>query len=340
LFVDHTKKGEPPENGNRLENAGVLVEKLWWTDIGEGVVEVRFDGTVLNKGKGEIIGGILEAGGTLGFSKRGGTNEWKPVKTKQYGEVYQPVPYKFMAWDVVTGQSVAEARTESKQAIFETEHHEEKIMELSEVKKDAALWTQITEAVRLELAPAFEQTVTDRIKAATDELKTTVEASFQPYKAASETLNTAMTSIVAALKGAGLIDDRAATEVEKGLTEKVTALETAAKDKDAQIKALEAEIAKLKGPARKPLDKKAVETFFMGQPGGKAVLEHLGEKEFYAEDEMTSAYAGMKAIATAVLETSNAGAATPKGKVDKVDETIPKDEKDQAREDLKKRAGK
>ena len=340
LYRDHTKQGEPVENGNALEKAGILVTNLWWEDK-DNITEVYYDGVVLNEGSGKIISEILEVGGTIGYSKRGGTAKWVPLETKQYGTVYKPTPYKFLAYDIVTGQSVPEAQHANEVAIFEQNTNEEVHMDpitVEKLREDKALWATVTEAVQKE--QKVDALVTERVKTATDELTASLEQKFQPVKEQAEKLRTAVVAITEALKTAGIIDEKEATEKEKELSEKVTSLETELKTLKDEKASVEQKLADAtKADEKTALTKEVVEQEFAKFPGGVAVMEQFSDKEYFAVDEIKAQYDAVSAMAKAVLETSDSGNPS-KGAIETTDDSIPPAVKEEKAADLKKRMGK
>lgn len=334
LYCDHTLAGQNPIDGNQIGRAAVLVERLWTEPREDGAIEVKIDGTVLNEGPARIIGEMLAVGGKVGFSKRGAIERWAE-KEHSTGKVAVPVDYHFIGWDVVTGQSVADAHTGNSVIAFEQKGEE--VMTLEQLKASGELWTSVVADVRATLA-AEQQTAVDAAieaqqQAVEDKIKAAVEATFAPVKEQNEQLRQVFASVLETFRTLGLVSEEAPSDRETALTEQLETLKVENTTAAEKLAALRAELDALKAAAPKPLDERAVEQFFNSKPGGAAVLEtlKLKDRKFFSTEELEQSYAAVEQLSKAVLGTTPP--AGGKGTPEVPDNAV------LAAADLKRRAG-
>lgn len=336
LYVDHSWSDQPAREANKLERVGAMVDAVEWETVnnplsGKSQTNVYADMTILNKGRGEVLREIIEAGGSVGFSKRGVLSEWKEQEFDGKS-VNVPENYHFVGYDIVTTPAVKEAMTstaelKSYEQVENNDNIERKLvmdkLTLEQVKADP-IWPEIESGIQATL----ESTINDRIKVAVDEFKT----AYQPLESVVEGIKTLM-------QEKGLIETRTPSAVEQVLVDKLKASEAEVANLTTKIGSLEAELQGFKNPT--PVSNEAVETFFNAKPNGIKVLTLAKSQNvnFTSAESMESFYNSAVEAITAINAQEQGGQG--EGKTD-VPPNTP-DEKEQAtriaRENLAIRAG-
>ena len=302
LYVDHSWSNQPASEANKLERAGALVDDISWEEItdsktGKKKTNVYCDLTVLNKGSGAIVQDILEAGGVVGFSKRGTLDHWEQ-KEIDGASVNVPVGYTFYGYDIVTGQSVAEAMTNTGTLVYEQqETKKENAMEqitLEQHQKNTDVWPEVEKHFEGIYEQKTEDLIKTRVDAAVEEIKSAAKEEnaeeAKKMKDDSDKYKKALENVKATLVEIGLVNEKEASAKEQELADKVIAAEEELKTVKAEKEVVEQELETLKNP--KPVDSSAVENFFEAKENGKKVLEIATEQgiEFKDETAMKSFY--------------------------------------------------
>ena len=320
FYVDHPEPVSEdvpllPNSSNQISRAGALLEAFRYVEPKnpDDPVDLYGDFVVLDTTKGREIQACLEAGGAVGFSKRGLYDRW--VKTEK-GRV--PEKYYFEGWDIVVGQSVPEAETAS--YVFEQTQMEEAVMEIKNLEDlknqlPAAVFEQIQNDMREQIKSELEDAQTTELtKKVEEQVNEKLDSELKPVKEQitaleqqNQTYQEALETIVTAVVEAGLVDQRETSEVEAELKEKLQAKEQEVKELQQKVQALETAAPAIKGEA---VVKKAQE-----QLSGKdealvnAVIASMKDSEYSDEESFKRALEQHTRIAESVLSATGKGTA-------------------------------